>query len=158
TESNPLSLLGGRCRHVHPLATHAWSVSGRRAIRSPHWGDAGDRRDPGCHVPRLQGGHRRLAVERVFKSQLLWETRHRRFEAICRGQICSPPNRGGVSMWRNLILAAGLFACPIPAGTFAQEYRKTVTVEVYWPEGARLFIEGQEARSKGPMRRFVSPP
>ncbi len=61
-------------------------------------------------------------------------------------------------MWRNLILAAGLFACLIPAGTFAQEYRKTVTVEVYLPEGARLFIEGQETRSKGPMRRFVSPP
>jgi len=61
-------------------------------------------------------------------------------------------------MGRNLILAAGLFACLIPAGTFAQEYRKTVTVEVYLPEGARLFIEGQETRSKGPMRRFVSPP
>ena len=61
-------------------------------------------------------------------------------------------------MWRNLILTAGLFACLIPAGTFAQEYRKTVTVEVYLPEGARLFIEGQETRSKGPMRRFVSPP
>ena len=58
----------------------------------------------------------------------------------------------------NLILAAGLFACLIPAGTFAQESRKTVTVEVYLPEGARLFIEGQETRSKGPMRRFVSPP
>jgi uncharacterized protein (TIGR03000 family) len=61
-------------------------------------------------------------------------------------------------MRRNLILAAGLFACLIPAGSFAQEYRKTVTVEVYWPEGARLFIEGREMRSDGPMRRFVSPP
>jgi uncharacterized protein (TIGR03000 family) len=61
-------------------------------------------------------------------------------------------------MWRNWILAAGLLACLIPAGTFAQQYRKTVTVEVYLPEGARLFIEGQETRSKGPMRRFVSPP
>ena len=38
-------------------------------------------------------------------------------------------------MWRNLILAAGLFACLIAAGTIAQEYRKTVTVEVYLPEG-----------------------
>jgi uncharacterized protein (TIGR03000 family) len=64
----------------------------------------------------------------------------------------------GVPMWRNLILAASLFACLISAGTFAQEYRKTVTVEVYWPEGARLFIEGQEIRSNGPVRRFVSPP
>ena len=61
-------------------------------------------------------------------------------------------------MWRNFILAAGLFSCLIPAGTFAQEYRKTVTVEVYLPEGARLFVEGQETKSKGPMRRFVSPP
>src|SRR5262249_4125204 len=60
-------------------------------------------------------------------------------------------------MGRNLILAAGLFACLIPAGTFAQEDRKTVTVEVYLPEGARLFIEGQET-GLGPMRRFVSPP
>ena len=61
-------------------------------------------------------------------------------------------------MWRNLIPAAGLFACLIPAGSFAQESRKPVTVEVYWPEGARLFIEGREMRSHGPMRRFVSPP
>lgn len=60
-------------------------------------------------------------------------------------------------MWRNLILAAGLIACVIPASTYAQDYRKTVTVEVYLPEGARLFIEGQEMRSKGTMRRFVSP-
>jgi uncharacterized protein (TIGR03000 family) len=61
-------------------------------------------------------------------------------------------------MWRNLILAAGLSACVIPAGTFAQEYPKTVTVEVYLPEDARLFIEGKEMRFKGSMRRFVSPP
>jgi hypothetical protein len=27
-------------------------------------------------------------------------------------------------MWRSSILAAGLFACLIPAGTFAQEYRR----------------------------------
>jgi uncharacterized protein (TIGR03000 family) len=57
-------------------------------------------------------------------------------------------------MWRNLILAASLMA----AGTFAQELRKSVTIEVYWPEGARLFIEGQEMRSSGTTRRFVSPP
>ena len=61
-------------------------------------------------------------------------------------------------MRRNLILAAGLFGCVILVTTFAQEYRKTVTVEVYLPEGARLFIEGQETRSEGPMQRFVSPP
>lgn len=57
-----------------------------------------------------------------------------------------------------MILAAGLFACMVPAGTSAQDYPKTVTVEVYLPESARLFIEGQETRSKGPKRRFVSPP
>jgi uncharacterized protein (TIGR03000 family) len=61
-------------------------------------------------------------------------------------------------MWRNAILTAGLFACLIPAGTFAQDYRTTVTVEVYLPEDARLFIEGQDTTSHGPMRRFVSPP
>lgn len=61
-------------------------------------------------------------------------------------------------MWRNLILAACLFACLIPAGTFAQEYQKTVTVEVFLPEDARLFIEGQEMRPKGLRRLFESPP
>ena len=61
-------------------------------------------------------------------------------------------------MRRNLILAAGLFACLIPAGAFAQKFRKTVTVEVYLPEDARLFFEDEDTRSKGTMRRFVSPP
>jgi uncharacterized protein (TIGR03000 family) len=61
-------------------------------------------------------------------------------------------------MWRNLILAAGLFTCVIPAGTFSQDYRKTITIEVYQPEGARLFIEDQEKTFKGTMHRFVSPP
>ena len=61
-------------------------------------------------------------------------------------------------MWRNLLLAAAFFAYVIPDGTFAQDYRKTVTVEVYLPEDARLFIEGQETSSQGLIRRFVSPP
>jgi uncharacterized protein (TIGR03000 family) len=61
-------------------------------------------------------------------------------------------------MWRNSILAAGLLACVIPAGTFVQEYWKTVTVEVYVPEDARLFVEGQEARLTGPRFCFESPP
>jgi uncharacterized protein (TIGR03000 family) len=61
-------------------------------------------------------------------------------------------------MSRNVILAAVLCSCVIPAGTWAQDYRKTVTVEIYLPEGARLYIEGQEMTFKGPMRRFVSPP
>ena len=61
-------------------------------------------------------------------------------------------------MWRNLLLATGLFAYLILAGAFAQEYRQTVTVEVYLPEDARLFIEGQETLTHGTMRRFVSPP
>ena len=61
-------------------------------------------------------------------------------------------------MRRNAILAAGLFACWIPAGTVAQQDRKTVTLEVYLPDDARLFIEGQDTRSTGTMRRFVSPP
>ncbi len=61
-------------------------------------------------------------------------------------------------MRRNVILAAGLVTCLIPAGTIAQDFRKTVTVEVYFPEGARLFIEDQEMRAKAPMSRYVSPP
>jgi uncharacterized protein (TIGR03000 family) len=61
-------------------------------------------------------------------------------------------------MGRNVIRAAGLFACLIPAGTSAQEDRKTVTVEVFLPAGARLFIEGQATRSRAPMCRYVSPP
>jgi uncharacterized protein (TIGR03000 family) len=61
-------------------------------------------------------------------------------------------------MWRHSILAMGLLAGAIPAGTFAQDYRKTVTVEIYVPEDARLFVEGQEARLTGPRFCFVSPP
>jgi uncharacterized protein (TIGR03000 family) len=61
-------------------------------------------------------------------------------------------------MWRGSILAAGLIAGLIPAGMFAQEPRKTVIVEVYLPAEARLFVEGQETRATGPVRRFVSPP
>jgi uncharacterized protein (TIGR03000 family) len=71
--------------------------------------------------------------------------------------VLGATDSGGASMWRKLILAAGLFACLVPASAFAQDYRKTVTVEVYLPEGARLFIEGQEMTFRGTMRRFVSP-
>jgi uncharacterized protein (TIGR03000 family) len=61
-------------------------------------------------------------------------------------------------MWRNMILATGLFVCLIPADAPAQEYRKTVTLEVYLPACTRLSIEGRETRSQGSKRRFVSPP
>jgi uncharacterized protein (TIGR03000 family) len=61
-------------------------------------------------------------------------------------------------MRRHLILAAGLFFCLIPAAALAQEHRKTVTLEIYLQEGARLFVEGQEMSFTAPMRRFVSPP
>jgi uncharacterized protein (TIGR03000 family) len=61
-------------------------------------------------------------------------------------------------MWRSLILTAGLLPCVMPADASAQEYRKSITVEVYLPETARLLIEGRETSSRGPMRRFVSPP
>ncbi len=64
----------------------------------------------------------------------------------------------GVSMRRSLILAVGLFAYVISASTFAQDWRKTVTVEIYLTEETRLFIEGQEKPYQGPKRRFVSPP
>src|SRR4051794_5738245 len=61
-------------------------------------------------------------------------------------------------MWHKAILAASLCVSLIPKGTIAQDFRKTVTVEVYVPETARLFLEGQEMTSRGVMRRFVSPP
>lgn len=61
-------------------------------------------------------------------------------------------------MCRNMILATGLFVCVFPAAAPAQEYRKTVTLEVYLPECARLSIEGRETSSQGSKRRFVSPP
>src|SRR5438874_11649123 len=61
-------------------------------------------------------------------------------------------------MGRNWIVATGLLTCLIPAGSFAQDDRKTVTVEVTLPEASRLFIEGHELSFRGPMRRFVSPP
>jgi uncharacterized protein (TIGR03000 family) len=61
-------------------------------------------------------------------------------------------------MRRNAIVVACLLSCLIPAGAVAQEDRKTVTVEVYVPEDARLLIQGQDTKSKGLMRRFVSPP
>jgi uncharacterized protein (TIGR03000 family) len=61
-------------------------------------------------------------------------------------------------MVRTLIRAAFLSAFFIPAGAVAQDDRKTVTIEVYLPQDARLFVEGQETKSTGVMRRFVSPP
>lgn len=61
-------------------------------------------------------------------------------------------------MWHSKVLAWLLFACLIPAGAFAQDFRKTVTLEVYLPEDARLLIEGQDTKSTGTMRRFISPP
>ena len=54
---------------------------------------------------------------------------------------------------RSLALLVAMSAHPAPG----QDDRKTVTVEVYLPESARLFIEGQEMRFQGPTPRFVSP-
>ena len=61
-------------------------------------------------------------------------------------------------MSRNWVLKAALFAWLIPAAAFAEERRKSIAIEVYLPETARLFIEGRETSSKGTKRRFVSPP
>jgi uncharacterized protein (TIGR03000 family) len=61
-------------------------------------------------------------------------------------------------MWRSFIRTSGLIVWLIAAGALAQDERKTVTVEIYAPEGARLFIEGREASFKPPMQRYVSPP
>ena len=40
----------------------------------------------------------------------------------------------------------------------AQDNRKTVLIEVYLPEHARLFFEDQEMKGTGTMRRYESPP
>jgi uncharacterized protein (TIGR03000 family) len=61
-------------------------------------------------------------------------------------------------MSRAYYFIAGLLVCMTVAGAVSQDYRKSVIVEVYLPETARLFLEGQEMTSKGSMRRFVSPP
>jgi uncharacterized protein (TIGR03000 family) len=61
-------------------------------------------------------------------------------------------------MSHTFYLTAGLLLCGMTAGAIAQDYRKSVIVEVYLPEAARLFLEGHEMTSKGSMRRFVSPP
>jgi uncharacterized protein (TIGR03000 family) len=60
-------------------------------------------------------------------------------------------------MWRKFILV-GFVACVVPIDILAQDYRRTVTVEIYLPPGSRLFIEGQERNFEGSMQRFVSPP
>jgi uncharacterized protein (TIGR03000 family) len=77
---------------------------------------------------------------------------------MVRDYSITRPEPNNLAMGRSWILPAVLLACLMPAGTFAQDYRKTVTVEVYQAEGARLFIDGQEKSFKGSMRRFVSPP
>jgi uncharacterized protein (TIGR03000 family) len=62
-------------------------------------------------------------------------------------------------MSRTLLAAAGMIALVLPAGIApAQTSDKTVTLEVFVADNARLFIEGKETRSSGPVRRFVSPP
>lgn len=53
---------------------------------------------------------------------------------------------------------AGAIACLLPAPTSAQEWRKTVTLEIYLPADARLFIEGREMKFTTPIHRFKSPP
>src|SRR5689334_16121271 len=60
--------------------------------------------------------------------------------------------------FESRIQAASLIACVLATAALAQDARNTVTVEVYAPEGARLFIEGKEASFKPPMQRYVSPP
>ena len=60
-------------------------------------------------------------------------------------------------MRHALFLITGMIVF-VPTGVRAQDQRKTVTIEVRLPEKAKLFIEGKETRSTGPVRLFVSPP
>jgi uncharacterized protein (TIGR03000 family) len=57
-----------------------------------------------------------------------------------------------------LFLRTGIIVLLLPAAVIAQDQGKTVTIEVRLPEKARLFIEGRETKSTGPVRLFVSPP
>lgn len=59
---------------------------------------------------------------------------------------------------KRMIRLAVAVLCLVPASASAQQSRKTITLEVYLPETARLFIEGRETGSQGPKRRFISPP
>ncbi len=62
-------------------------------------------------------------------------------------------------MWRFLLVLAVLTEALWLAGVApAQAPGKTVTLEIWVPENARLFIEGQETRATGAMRLFESPP
>jgi len=60
-------------------------------------------------------------------------------------------------MWRFLILPIGILAGLFSESGFAQEWRKTVTLEVYQPPCARLFIQGREMTFTGEVREFKSP-
>jgi uncharacterized protein (TIGR03000 family) len=62
-------------------------------------------------------------------------------------------------MSRIILFLAGVIGLgPAADGIFAQTAGKTIILEVFVPENARLFIEGKETRSRGIVRRFESPP
>jgi uncharacterized protein (TIGR03000 family) len=61
-------------------------------------------------------------------------------------------------MWHHLLLPVALLTSLLPVPTPAQDWRKTVTLEIYLPESSRLFIEGREMKFTTPMHRFTSPP
>ena len=67
------------------------------------------------------------------------------------------PPRGSASLGRT-ILTACLLAGLIPSSSFAQDDRKTVTIEAYVPEGARLLVEGHETKATGTKRCPYCPP
>lgn len=62
-------------------------------------------------------------------------------------------------MPRAMLLLAGLIGLAASAWpALGQSPRTTVIVEVLLPEDARLFIEGEETKATGWLRKFESPP
>jgi uncharacterized protein (TIGR03000 family) len=59
-------------------------------------------------------------------------------------------------MARTSLLLAGFLTAVVSIS--AQAPGKTVTLEVWVPDNAKLYVEGQETRATGAMRIFVSPP
>jgi uncharacterized protein (TIGR03000 family) len=61
-------------------------------------------------------------------------------------------------MVRSLVAFAGIIAVlAMTSGTFAQP-GKVVTLEVWLPDNAALYVEGRPTQTTGPVRTFVSPP
>src|SRR5438132_10995767 len=63
------------------------------------------------------------------------------------------------SMPRTVLVLACLIGLGLSARpALGQSPRKSILLEILLPEDARLFVEGQDTKTSGSMRRFESPP